>query len=84
MNFFGLLLGKNIEIINSKIQIQEGIRGLVLNESKNSIVLKNNFGVKTLIKKNLSLKIDGNNDLVKGEEILQKPYERLKLKWKRK
>lgn len=47
----GELIGLNIEVIKSNNKANIGIKGKVIDETKNMVIVKNEKGIKKLIKK---------------------------------
>ena len=81
--FQDLLLGKKVNVMSSTNSSLVGLNGLIVCESQNTIrVLTEKKETKLLLKSICTLKI--NDKVVSGNEILARPYERLKQKWKRK
>jgi len=75
----GELIGRNIEILSSKNKANTGLKGKIINETRNTIQIKTKKGEKkTLIKKNITFKM--NEATIKGEEIQAAPEERIKLR----
>lgn len=71
-------IGSNIMIIKSKNNSLKGLKGIVLNETKNSFKVKTSSGVKTILKNVSTFKINGN--VIEGNKIVKKPHERIKMK----
>ncbi len=72
-----ILLGKQVEVIQSSNRYEVGLRGIVIDDTKNSIKLRTENGVKILLKKNITLminekKIDGNLLIGKEEERIKR------------
>ena len=77
----GEIIGKNIEIIESKNKSNNGLKGKIIDETKNTIKIKTKQGEKTLIKKNITFKMESNNNaIINGAEIHAAPEERIKLR----
>jgi len=77
----GEIIGKNIEIIESKNKSNQGLKGKIIDETKNTIKIKTKKGEKTLIKKNITFKMEShNNETINGAEIQAAPEERIKLR----
>lgn len=49
-----LLIGRKIKIKNPINKSLEGIEGIVMNETKNSLIIKTNKGIKKIIKKQIT------------------------------
>jgi len=72
-----ILLGKKVEVIQSSNRYEVGIKGLVIEDNKNTIKIRTENGVKILIKNNIILmindrKIDGNLLIGKEEERIKR------------
>lgn len=72
-----ILLGKKVEVIQSSNRYEVGIKGLVIEDKKNTIKIRTENGVKILIKNNIILmindrKIDGNLLIGKEEERIKR------------
>lgn len=79
----GELIGKSIKIIESKNKSNTGLRGKIIDETKNTLQIKTKQGSKkTLIKQNIifTIKIGEKEYKIKGEEIKASPEERIRLK----
>lgn len=76
------LIGCSTEIINSTNKYNVGIKGKIINETKNTIKIETDKEEKTMIKKNNTFKIRyKEHDLaVKGELLIGNPEERIKNK----
>ncbi|HOM95899.1 MAG: ribonuclease P protein subunit [Candidatus Methanofastidiosa archaeon] len=71
-----ILLGKTVEVIQSSNRYEVGIKGIVIEDTKNTIKLRVEKEVKILIKKNIILMI--NNKKVDGNLLIGKEEERIK------
>ena len=76
----GELIGLKMEIINSENKNLIGIKGEIIDETKNTLVIQENDKVRTILKKQVTLKIlDGQKQIqVNGELLLGRPEDRLK------
>ena len=70
------VLGKNIRIARSQNPSQVGICGLVIDETRNTIVLRSPTGIKRVLKGGLVLETDGRR--VQGSSLAGRVHERLK------
>jgi ribonuclease P protein subunit POP4 len=72
-------IGTKIKIIDATNKSLVGLEGSILDETKNSFKIRNNNQEeKTLLKKGAVFLID--NILIKGDEIIKRPEERIKIK----
>ena len=74
------LIGSNIEVISSKNKTLIGLKGKVIDETKNTLTIKSDK-TKKIIKSHVTLKID--NKVVDGKKLSSRPEDRIK-KWKNK
>ena len=75
------LIGSNLEVIDSKNKSLIGIKGKIIDETKNMLVLDNE---KKLIKSQSTFKIKFKNKIIKikGKLLVGRPEDRLKKKIK--
>lgn len=73
-------IGLYIEVMDSKNKGQIGLRGKIVDETKNIITIKTNKGEKKLIKSNIKLKLYENNNFIEieGKKLVCRPEDRLK------
>jgi len=71
-----ILLGNQVEIIQSSNRYEVGLIGIVIEDTKNSIKLRTENGVKILLKKNITLMI--NDKKIDGNLLIGKEEERIK------
>lgn len=80
------LIGLVVEVAESSNETQRRIKGMVVDETKNTLTIETNKGFKK-IQKNGSVFIfeipDGKRIKVDGKKIVARPEERIKLKVKR-
>jgi|TARA_Y100000310_G_scaffold327640_1_gene394318 ribonuclease P protein subunit POP4 len=69
------LIGSIIEIIGSKNKTLIGIKGKIIDETKNTLTIKNKTSKKVL-KSHITFKIDGK--IVEGKDITKRPEDRIK------
>lgn len=69
------LIGSQVEIIGSKNKTLVGIKGKIIDETKNTITIQNTK-MKKIIKNHIILKI--NNKIIEGKDIVGSPENRLK------
>ena len=80
------LIGLYIEVTKSSNIHQTGTRGMVVDETKNTLTIETDNGLKKIQKKgsDFIFKIpDGKRVKVDGKRILARPEERIKLKVKK-
>jgi ribonuclease P protein subunit POP4 len=72
-------IGAKIKVMNATNKSLQGLEGSIIDETKNSFKIKNSKQEeKTVLKKGAVFMI--NNDTIKGDEIIKRPEERIKLK----
>ena len=69
------LIGKKAEIVASKNKSYVGIKGIIIDETKNLL----NIDGKKVLKALVTIKID-DNQMIDGNEIVGRSYERIKAK----
>ena len=74
------LIGLNTEIIDSKNKSDIGIKGKIIDETKNTLIIETNGKRKKVFKNNilLNLKINKQTIKIKGKLLFGKPKERIK------
>lgn len=73
------LIGLQAEVIDTKEKSQKGIKGKVIDETKNMLIIQTKDGEKKIPKKISRFKFiaDKTIFIVNGQEIAFRPYERL-------
>ena len=80
------LIGLTVEIADSTNKFQIGLKGLVVDETKNTLIIETEKGIKKIQKKGSTFifKISSEKKVkVSGNKIAVRPEDRLKLKVKR-
>lgn len=74
------LIGKHVEITKANNKKIEGLKGTIINETKNTITVETNNEEKTLIKDTITLKMKHNNKTfeINGKLLVNKPEDRIK------
>lgn len=70
-------IGKEIEVISSKNNNDEDVKGIVLDETLHTFKIFQNNSTKIIFKKNIIFKICG-SERINGAEIEFKPEDRIK------
>lgn len=80
----GELIGLSVKVISSKNPANNGLQGVVVDETKNTFVIKTHKGKKRLIKQNcvFELKFEKEKVRVEGKILAKRPEERIKLRLK--
>ena len=76
------LIGLDTEIVKSKNKSLEGLKGKIIDESKNMLVIESNNHIKRIIKNQVKLKMKINKKrlIIDGKLLVGRPEERLKKK----
>jgi len=79
------LIGLEVEVADSTNKFQVGIKGLVVDETKNLLIIETENGIKKVQKKEseFMFTIPDGKVKVKGIIIAKRPEERIKLKVKK-
>lgn len=78
------LIGKKAVIVDAKNRANIGIKGKIVDETKNTFTLETEKGKKTLIKQNITIEIVHDNKKIRinGKILAVAPEERIKIKVK--
>ncbi len=82
----GELIGKKTEVKESKDPNKRGIKGKIVDETKNTVKIETKNGEeKTIPKKTSKFTFKEKNQEIeiKGEEIKQRPEDRIKKNWRK-
>ena len=74
------LIGLEAEVINAKNKDLIGIKGRIIDETKYTLVLDTDKGIKKVLKAQATFKLPykGKNLAVEGKLLIGRPYERLR------
>ncbi len=72
-----MIVGERVKVLNASDQTQIGIRGEVVLESANTIVIEDEGEMRRVQKKGTVLQLEGNRQVVRGDEISGRPEDRL-------
>lgn len=67
-----------MEIISSSNKSLTGIKGTIIDETKNTFKVRNQGKIKVILKQNCIFKIK--NKVIEGNKILKRPENRIKMK----
>ena len=70
------LIGKNITIVESANKSLIGIKGIVVDETKNTLSIETNGEIKKIVKDQCVFDIEGK--IINGKDITKSPEERIK------
>lgn len=76
------LIGKELEVTDADNPSLIGIKGKVIDETKNMLTIEKNNETKKLVKKQVTIKLNikGKTIIIKGDVLQGRPEERLKKK----
>lgn len=74
------LIGLDVKIIGSKNRSNIGIKGKIIDETRNSMVIKTDNGDKMVLKENVVLELTNKGLMVDGKMLAGRPEERIKKK----
>ena len=72
------LIGKEIKVVDAKNKTLVGISGVVVDETKNTLVVETSKGRKTLLKEQVTVEVDGQT----FKPVIARPWE-IKKRWKK-
>lgn len=72
------LIGLTIEIINSKNKSLTGLKGKIIDETKNMLIIEKNNIIKRIIKNQLTLYFPKQKIEINGKFLIGRPEDRLK------
>lgn len=75
-SFKGELIGSSIEIVDSKNETLIGLKGKVIDETKNMLELQEGKKTRKILKSQITFKI--NDETVQGKNITKRPEDRIK------
>lgn len=73
-------IGLKIEVMNSKNHSLNGLKGVVVDETKNTLIIETDNGLKSLLKSQIhfGFKINETKYIIDGKKICFRPEERIK------
>lgn len=74
------LIGNEVEIVKAKNRSLNGVKGKIINETKNMITIKTDQGLKNIIKDQVVFRMNFNNKTleIEGRKLVNRPEDRLK------
>lgn len=72
------LIGEEIEVLHSLNESNRGIKGKVIDETKFTLVIRQGGKKKTLLKNTIAFKLVRTGLIIKGNQVAQRPEERIK------
>ncbi len=73
-----LLIGENIQIIKAKNRMHEGMEGRVVDETKNSFVIRTTQGDKRVLKEQITFTII--KKIIQGKYLTKRLEDRIKIR----
>lgn len=80
------LIGLGVEIADSKNPSNKGVKGTVINETRNTLVIETDKGEKTLLKEQCVFVFelpDGGKIRIDGKLLVSRPEDRIKKKFRK-
>jgi len=71
-------IGKDVEITESENKSNIGLKGKIIDETKNIIIIKNQNKIKKINKNQNKINFVNENITINGKEIIGRPEERIK------
>ena len=74
------LIGKEVEIVKAKNKSLNNMKGKIIDETRNMVMVQTDSGVKRVIKDQASFRIKSEKDLIEieGIKLVNRPEDRLK------
>ena len=74
------LIGLEIEVVEANNESMLGLKGKVVDETRNTLVIETKDGEKKILKKNLKIKIEvsGEKIIITGTKLVGRPEDRIK------
>lgn len=72
------LVGQEIEVLEAENKKNLNRKGLVVDETKNTLKMEENGKIRTLLKSQITFRIRKTNQVIRGVDLLKKPEERIK------
>ena len=72
------LIGESVEVVEATNKSLVQLKGTIVDETKNTITLDVGGAQKRVLKRGIVIKLLRTNLLVKGDELLRRPEDRLK------
>ena len=74
------LIGLEIEVVEANNKTLVGLKGKVVDETRNTLIIKSQKGEKKILKKNLKIQIEvsGEKIIITGKKLVGRPEDRIK------
>ncbi len=76
-------LARNISVIDSADPTLVGVEGMVLEETRRTIIVQTKNGEKTLAKDVIQFTLDSEKNVIDGATVTQRPEDRINRKYRR-
>ena len=79
------LIGLNCEVVNSSQRSLVGVQGRIIDETLKTLTVATQQGEKKIQKDTVTLRVDFPTEraIIEGEDLLQRPQERLRKLWRK-
>ena len=77
-NKFKEFIGEQVQILEAKNKIQKGLKGVIVDETKNTFIIKTANGNKRVLKQDLEFLIAGKK--IQGKKITKRLEDRIKIR----
>jgi len=71
-----IFIGKSVKVLQAANKTYVDIEGVIIDETKNTFIIKTNTGEKIVLKKDTEFNID--NEIIQGNKITKRLENRLK------
>lgn len=74
------LIGKDVEVVKAKNKNSDNMKGRIIDETRNMIMIQTESGIKKVIKDQANFRIRSEENLVEieGKKLVNRPEDRLK------
>ncbi|MBT3324351.1 ribonuclease P protein subunit [archaeon] len=74
------LIGLDVEVVDANNKSQIGLKGKVVDETRNTLIIKSQKGEKKILKKDLKIQISvsGEKIIITGKKLVGRPEDRIK------
>lgn len=72
------LVGTGVKVVDAKNKANIGIEGTIADETRNTLLIETKKGMKKLVKKNITIKLEKEGVKIKGSLLVGRPEDRIK------
>lgn len=72
------LIGERIVVVDSANKSQLGIKGIIVDETKATLKIQQGKKTKTMLKNNITFKIERTGSVIAGKKISKRPEDRIR------